>query len=377
MKKLNDILNNVNILESKGSLDLLFKDISFDSRHVSKDSLFVAVPGTLVDGHDYTEEAISKGALIIICERFPEKIESGITYIKVDNSASVLGLISSNYFDNPSSELKLVGITGTNGKTTTATLLYNLFTKLGYKAGLISTILNKIADKEIPATHTTPDAIQIQKMIRQMVDDGCDYAFMEVSSHAIEQDRIAGLTFAGAVFTNITHDHLDYHVTFKNYLTAKKKLFDFLPSSAFALSNTDDKNGKVILQNTRANKHTFGLKNMADFKAKIIENHFSGMQLQINGKEVHTLLSGNFNAYNLLATFATASLLNQNQEEILTALSQISGAEGRFELIRSKNNITGIVDYAHTPDALENVLSSINSLRTRNEQLITVVGCRW
>lgn len=374
MKKLNDILNNVNILESKGSLDLLFKDISFDSRQVSKDSLFVAVPGTLVDGHDYIEQAISKGALIILCERFPERIEPGITYIKVDNSASVLGLISSNYFDNPSSELKLVGITGTNGKTTTATLLYNLFTKLGYKAGLISTILNKVAENEITATHTTPDAIQIQKMIRQMVNSGCDYAFMEVSSHAIEQDRIAGLTLAGAVFTNITHDHLDYHLTFRNYLTAKKKLFDNLPKSAFALSNTDDKNGKVILQNTKAEKYFYGLKNMADFKAKIIENHFSGMQLQINGHEVHTLLSGNFNAYNLLATYATAGLLNQNQEEILTALSQISGAEGRFELIRSKNNITGIVDYAHTPDALENVLSSINSLRAHNEQLITVVG---
>lgn len=348
--------------------------ISFDSRKLSKGGLFVAFRGTQVDGHKYIDQAISNGASIVVCEYFPALVKTNITYLKVANSAHALGLISSNFYDNPSSKLNLVGITGTNGKTTTATLLYNLFTKLGYKAGLISTIHIKIANKELPATHTTPDAVIIQERISQMVEQGCEFAFMEVSSHAIEQDRIAGLTFTGAVFTNITHDHLDYHLTFKNYIAAKKKLFDQLPKSAFALSNADDKNGNVMLQNTAALKRSFGLMNMADFKAKIIENHFSGMQLQIDGQEVYTLLSGTFNAYNLLAAYATACLLNQNHQEILTALSHITGAEGRFELVRSAKNITGIVDYAHTPDALENVLSSINSLRTHNEQLITVIG---
>ena len=374
MKKLTDILFNVSIIESKGSLDVMVSEISFDSRLATKDSLFVAVQGTQVDGHKYIDQAVSNGASVIVCEHFPESIKSNLTYLRVANSAFALGLLSSSYFNNPSSELKLVGITGTNGKTTTATLLYNLFTNLGYKAGLISTILIKIADKEIPATHTTPDAVQIQKMIRLMADQGCEFVFMEVSSHAIEQDRIAGLTFTGAIFTNITHDHLDYHLTFKNYLAAKKKLFDHLPKSAFALTNADDKNGKVMLQNTAAKKRSFGLKNMADFMAKIIENHFSGMHLQIDGQEVYTLLSGHFNAYNLLATYAAGSLLDQSQQEILTSISQITGAEGRFELIRSAKNITGIVDYAHTPDALENVMSSINALRTHNEQLITVIG---
>ncbi len=374
MRKLEDILTNADVLETKGSLELAISDITFDSREVSEGSLFVAVRGTQVDGHDYIGEALSNGAQVIVCQSFPDKVKSDITYIKVENSAIALGIIASNYFGNPSSQLVLVGITGTNGKTTTATLLYKLFTILGYQAGLISTVLNKVGTKELPATHTTPDAIQIHKMLREMVDAGCDYAFMEVSSHAIEQNRIAGLSFAGAVFTNITHDHLDYHLTFKNYLTTKKKLFDQLAADAFALSNADDKNGKVILQNTKAGQHTYGIKSMADFKGKVIENHFSGMQMLIDGHEIHALLSGSFNAYNLLAAYSTAILLKQDQDEVLTAISQLTGAEGRFELVRSKNNITGIVDYAHTPDALKNVLDSINSLRTKNEQLITVVG---
>jgi len=374
LRKLEDILTNADVLETKGSLELAISDITFDSREVLKSSLFVAVQGTQVDGHDYIDEALSNGAQVIVCQSFPDKVKSDITYIKVENSAIALGIIASNYFGNPSFQLVLVGITGTNGKTTTTTLLYKLFTGLGFKTGLISTILNKVGTKELPATHTTPDAIQIHKMLREMVDAGCDYVFMEVSSHAIEQNRIAGLSFAGAVFTNITHDHLDYHLTFKNYLTAKKKLFDLLAADAFALSNADDKNGKVILQNTKAVKHTYGIKSMADFKGKVIENHFSGMQMLIDGHEIHALLSGSFNAYNLLAAYSTAILLKQDQDEVLTAISQLAGAEGRFELVRSKNNITGIVDYAHTPDALKNVLDSINSLRTKNEQLITVIG---
>lgn len=355
-------------------MNLMVHGITFDSRLVSKSTLFVAVPGTQVDGHKFIDQAINKGASFIVCEHFPEATDPSVTFIKVENSAAALGYIASNFFDNPSENLQLVGVTGTNGKTTTVTLLYNLFTSLGYKTGLLSTILNKVHDKELPATHTTPDSIQINKVLKMMVDEGCEYAFMEVSSHAIEQDRIAGIQFAGAVFTNITHDHLDYHLTFRNYLNAKKKLFDELPAAAFALSNVDDKNGKVILQNTKARKYTYGLKNMADIKGKIIENHFSGLQMVIDDREIHSLVSGEFNAYNLLATYATAVLLKQDKEEVLTAITQLSGAEGRFELVRSESNITGIVDYAHTPDALLNVLKSINALRTHNEQLITVVG---
>lgn len=374
MKTLTNILRNIKVLESKGPTDISVADISFDSRLVRKGSLFVAVKGTQVDGHRFINKAIEKGASIIVCEHFPESTDDKTTYIKVSNSASVLGNIASNFYDKPSENLQLVGVTGTNGKTTTVTMLYQLFTILGYKTGLLSTILNKVHSKELPSTHTTPDSIQLNKVLRQMADEGCEYAFMEVSSHAIEQDRIAGLYFAGAVFTNITHDHLDYHLTFRNYLKAKKKLFDNLPKEAFALSNADDKNGRVVLQNTVAAKQTYGLKNMADIMGRVIENHFSGMQLNINGTEVHSLISGDFNAYNLLAAYATAIMLQQDKAEVLTAISQLTGAEGRFELIRSANNITGIVDYAHSPDALLNVLQSINSLRTRNEKLITVIG---
>lgn len=374
MKKLTDILTNVDVLELKGTLDIKIREITFDSRMVKQGCLFVAIPGTQVDGHEYIEQAILNGALVIVCQSFPDKIPSGVSFLKVKNSASALGKIVANYFGNPSENLTLIGITGTNGKTTTATLLYKLFTALGYKAGLISTISNKVGIKDFPATHTTPDSIQIQKMLGEMLKEGCEHVFMEVSSHAIEQDRIAGLTFAGAVFTNISHDHLDYHLTFKNYLASKKKLFDQLQTEAIAISNTDDKNGKIILQNTKAKKYTFGIKNLADFKGKVIENHFSGMQMIINDHELHTLLTGIFNAYNLLATYAVAILLEQDKDEVLTVLSRLTGAEGRFELVRSQNSVTGIIDYAHSPDALHNVLDSINALRTQNEKLITVVG---
>lgn len=362
------------MLEHKGSLSKVINNITFDSREVAEGGLFIAVKGTQVDGHDFIDHALSNGANTIVCQLIPDNLKTDITYIKVDDSATALGQIASNYFGNPSQDIVLVGITGTNGKTTTATLLYNLFSALGFETGLISTILNKVGKKELAATHTTPDAIQIQSMLRQMVVAGCSYAFMEVSSHAIEQNRDAGITYDGAVFTNITHDHLDYHLTFKNYITAKKKLFDRLPKSAIALVNADDKNSSVMLQNCQAQKYTYGLKSMADFMGKVIENRFTGLEILINGHEVHSLLTGTFNAYNLLAVYATSILLKQDEEEVLTALSRLIGAEGRFEIIRSEKNITGIVDYAHTPDALKNILDSINALRTKNEQLITVVG---
>ncbi len=362
------------LLEIKGTPETEIRHISFDSRKVENNDLFIAVRGTLVDGHDYIEQAIQQGASVIVCEEIPGKIAEEVTYIKVKNSAEALGQIASNYFNNPSQKLKLIGITGTNGKTTTATLLHELFTTLGYKSGLLSTIRSKIHQQVFEATHTTPDAIRLNQLLAQMVEEGCDFAFMEVSSHAISQDRIAGLQFSGGVFTNITHDHLDYHKTFRNYLEAKKKFFDNLPVNSFALSNADDKNGKVMLQNTKAEKATYGLKTMARFKGKVLENHFDGLLMNIDGHEINSLLSGRFNAYNLLAVYATAILLGMNNEEVLTAMSQLKGAEGRFELVRSKDNRTGIIDYAHTPDALKNVLETINTIRTKNEQLITVVG---
>jgi len=374
MENLRDILYKAGILEIKGPVELHVEAVVFDSRKVSAGCLFVAVPGTQVDGHNFIEKAVNNGAIAIVHSRQIESNNPSVTYIKVKDSAVALGHIAANFYNNPSESLKLIGITGTNGKTTTATLLYNLFTKLGFKAGLLSTIQSKIHLKTVDATHTTPDSVKLNELLNQMVLEGCDYAFMEVSSHAIEQNRIAGLQFAGGVFTNITHDHLDYHLTFQKYIQAKKKFFDELPSSAFALTNVDDKNGVVMLQNTKASKKTYGLKKMADFKGKVIENHFDGLQMKMNGQEIHALLSGDFNAYNLLAVYGTAILLQMDDEEVLTAISTLQGAEGRFDLVRSKNGITGVIDYAHTPDALENVLKTINSLRTRNEQLITVVG---
>ncbi len=371
---LQDILYRSRTKEIAGSLNKEITTVAFDSRKVQKGCLFVAIQGTLVDGHNYIESAINKGAVAIACSIMPAILLPNITYIVVEDTSEALGFIASNFYDNPSEKLKVVGVTGTNGKTTIATLLFNLFTDLGYKTGLLSTIQNNINNSKINTTHTTPDALKINELLSIMVDEGCDYVFMEVSSHAIHQHRITGILFTGGIFSNITHDHLDYHHTFKEYLKAKKLFFDKLPSSAFAITNADDKNGKVMLQNTNASKFTYGIKNIASFKGKIIENGFEGMMLNIDGIEIYSLLSGKFNAYNLLAVYATAILLKQNKQEILVSLSKLESAEGRFDITKSANGITAIVDYAHTPDALENILSTINSIRSHNEQLITVVG---
>ncbi len=373
-KRLTGILKNVDVLEITGSENIEINSIEFDSRKAGKGSLFVAIKGTKADGHNFIPKVIEAGAAAIVCEEPPSGLSGEITCIKVKCSSRALGIMASNFFDNPSEKLKLTGVTGTNGKTTIATLLYELYGKLGFVPGLLSTIKVKIGEKTVEATHTTPDAIQINSLLKQMVDEGCSHCFMEVSSHAIDQYRIAGLSFAGAVFTNITHDHLDYHITFDNYLKAKKKFFDELPETAFALSNIDDKNGQVMLQNTKAVKKSYSIKRPADFRARIIESSFEGMQLNLDGEEFWTKLVGKFNVYNLLAVYASAILLGENKQEVLTALSTESAVEGRFDFIRSQNNIYGIVDYAHTPDALKNVLDTINSIRTGNEELITVVG---
>lgn len=375
MKLLKDILYKAGIEKVVGTTQMAIKKVCFDSREVEKMSLFVAVVGTQVDGHNYIDVAIKNGAQAIICETIPDNVDDNVTYVEVKNTSEALGIIASNFHDNPSEKLKLIGITGTNGKTTTATLLYNLFSSLGYKCGLISTVVNKIGNTSMPSTHTTPDAISINELIKTMVNEDCDYCFMEVSSHAIHQHRIAGLKFVGGVFTNITHDHLDYHKTFNEYITAKKQFFDKLPSDAFALVNKDDKNGMVMLQNTKAKAITYALKSMADFTCKIIEHDFSGMLLKINETEVWTKLIGGFNAYNLLAIYGVADLLGVDNFKTLTALSTLTSVEGRFQYVKSTNQISGIVDYAHTPDALKNVLKTINEISTGNEQVITVVGC--
>ena len=374
MKNLQDILYRSGVVAVKGQLDCSVESVVSDSRQVKNGSLFTAVRGTQVDGHQFIEKAEAQGARVIVCEEFPAVTGNNVTYVKVKNSAIALGHIASNFYDNPSEKIKLVGVTGTNGKTTTVTLLFNLMESLGYKSGLLSTIQNKIHKTVIPSTHTTPDAVSLNKLLAQMVESGCDYAFMEVSSHAIHQHRIAGLHFSGAVFTNITHDHLDYHKSFKNYLNAKKKFFDDLSSNAFALVNSDDKNGRIMLQNTAAAKYTYALKNMADYKAKVLESRFDSTMVTIDGHQLYTLMVGTFNIYNLLAVYATARLLGNESGEVLLKMSTLKGADGRFEIIRSKNNITTIIDYAHTPDALENVLKTIQNIRTGNEQLITVVG---
>ena len=356
-------------------MNVSVSDICFDSRQVKAGSLFVAVKGTQSDGHEYIAKAIDMGARAVVCEKLPDSIVESVTFVTVKNSAQALGIISSNHFNNPSAKLKLTGVTGTNGKTTTATLLYQLFTNLGYRVGLLSTVENRIGESIIPATHTTPDPIKLNELLARMVDEGCAYAFMEVSSHAVDQERIAGLKFAGAIFTNITHDHLDYHKTFENYIKAKKKFFDELPGDAFALVNADDKRGMVMLQNTKAAKHTFGLKKMTDFKAKIITNSIEGLELDVDGKSVWFKMIGDFNAYNLLGVYSTAVLLGQEPDEVLTQLSSLRGAPGRFELVSPGAKIIAIVDYAHTPDALQNVLDTIAQFRTGTEQVITVVGC--
>ena len=374
MNLLKDILFKSGIIRVVGTTDVEISSVCFDSREVEINDLFIAVKGTQVDGHLYLEKAIKSGAIAIVCETIPEKLVENVSYIQVSDSAYALGVIASNYYDNPSSELKLVGVTGTNGKTTIVTMLFKLFRSLGYGVGMLSTVENRIDDELIESTHTTPDPIQLNKLLFEMADRGCSFCFMEVSSHAIDQKRIAGLDFTGGVFTNITHDHLDYHKTFDEYIKAKKKFFDDLPKKAFALSNTDDKNGKIMLQNTKTKTFTYSLKSVSDFKAKIIENQFDGLVLNVDKDEVYFKLIGEFNAYNLMAIYATALLLGEDRNEVLTILSNTETAEGRFDFFISEKGIIAIVDYAHTPDALINVLKTINSIRSRNEQLITVVG---
>ncbi len=372
-KKLEHIIHNIPC-KVTGSRDIIINKIAFDSRKIEPGDMFVAVKGTQVDGHNYIEKVIQSGAIAILCEQLPSSVNKNITFIKVDDSAWALGFAVSNYFDNPSSKLKLVGVTGTNGKTSIATLLYRLITQLDHKSGLLSTVRNMVGDREIAATHTTPDSIAIQSMLKEMVDERCTHAFMEVSSHAIDQKRIAGLEFDIAIFTNITHDHLDYHKNFGSYLKAKKQLFDSLEPSAFALINTDDHNGKVMVQNTRARVKTYGVRSMADFKAKIIESHFDGMLVNIDKMELWIKLIGEFNASNIMAVYGAASLLEFQPGEILRIISKLDTVEGRFEYIKSNTGVTAIIDYAHTPDALKNVLITINQIRSNTSQLITVVG---
>lgn len=375
MKNLKSILHAIPVQGVVGQLDVEVVSLCFDSRQVVFGSLFIAVRGVHTDGHLFIEKAIAFGARAVIVEKLPTETLDSVVYIVVADSALALGIVASNFYDNPSKKLKLVGVTGTNGKTTVATLLFQLFSELGYHVGLLSTVQNQIGDRIIPATHTTPDPIQLNHLLSEMVEEGCDYCFMEVSSHAVVQQRIAGLKFTGAIFTNITHDHLDFHKTFSSYIKAKKKFFDDLDIAAFALTNEDDRNGQVMLQNTFAYKKTYGLHSGADFSARIVESHFDGMLMNIDGHDVWVKLVGGFNAYNLLAVYGAAILLEQETVRVLTAMSVLTGAEGRFETMKAPNGVFGIVDYAHTPDAVENVLQTIEKLRNESQQIITVLGC--
>jgi UDP-N-acetylmuramoyl-L-alanyl-D-glutamate--2,6-diaminopimelate ligase len=373
---LQDILYKVSIRAVKGNTNTVVSDLQIDSRKVKPESCFIAVKGHAVDGHQFIDTAVANGATAIVCEVLPQNINEQIVYIQVENSAEAAGYMGHNFYGEPSLKVKLVGVTGTNGKTTIATLLWKLFSAMGYTCGLISTVQNQIGNEVLSSTHTTPDAISVNKLMKQMVDAGCVYVFMECSSHAIHQYRIAGLQFAGALFSNITHDHLDYHKTFDEYIRVKKSWFDGLPSSAFAISNMDDKRGMVMLQNTSAKKYYYSLKTMADFKGKILENSLTGLHMMVNEQEVFFRLIGEFNAYNLLAVYGAAVCLGEDKQAVLQVLSSLSGAEGRFDYTVSKNEkVVGIVDYAHTPDALLNVLATIKNLRQGHEQVITVVGC--
>lgn len=374
MAKLQNIIPVKLITKTVGNINVDIDELTFDSRKVKGGSCFFAIRGTQSDGHSYIPKAIESGATAIVCETLPAECPSNVTFIQVDDSSVALGYMASAFFGNPSQKLKLVGITGTNGKTTTVTLLYRLARRMGHKAGLLSTVVNYIDDVEVPSTHTTPDPIQLNALLKQMVDTGCDYCFMEVSSHSVVQNRIAGLTFAGGIFSNITHDHLDYHKTFAEYLKAKKRFFDHLPADAFALTNADDRNGMVMVQNTKAKVYTYSLRSMADFRCKVIENHFDGMMLNIDGVEVWTRLLGRFNAYNLLAIYSTLLLLGFEKNEVLTGISDVTPVSGRFEYVRSGHGVTAVVDYAHTPDALENVIKTINEIKSDDQRLITVVG---
>ncbi|WP_297695831.1 UDP-N-acetylmuramoyl-L-alanyl-D-glutamate--2,6-diaminopimelate ligase [uncultured Eudoraea sp.] len=375
MKPLKDILYGVSLTAVSGSTGVSVNTICFDSRKVAKGNVFVAIKGTLTDGHKYIKKAIAAGANSIVCESLPEDLINDITYVEVHDANQALAIMASNLYDNPSKNLKLVGVTGTNGKTTVSSLLYQLFKKAGYKVGLLSTIRVMVDTKEFPATHTTPDAMTINHYLSLMNEAGVEFCFMEVSSHGIHQKRTEGLVFEGAIFTNLSHDHLDYHKTFAEYRDTKKKLFDDLPKRAFALTNIDDKNGLVMLQNTVAKKYTYALKSYADYRAQILENQFNGQLLKIDDNELWTRLIGHFNAYNILAIYATADLLGLEKLETLRLLSELENVDGRFQYFISKERITAIVDYAHTPDALKNVLETINTLRTGNENVITVVGC--
>lgn len=375
MKKLSDLLYKVSIEKLIGNVGSSIKNISFDSRKIESGYIFFAIKGYDLDGHKYIPQAITQGASVVVCEELPEELSDYVTYVQVKNSSIALGIVASNFYDNPSEKLTLAGITGTNGKTTTTTLLYNLFTQLGFRCALLSTIENRISDKVLNSNHTTPDPITINQLLAQAVDEGCQYAFMEVSSHGIHQNRLAGLTFKIGAFTNITHDHLDYHQTFSNYIAAKKKFFDELPKTAIAITNMDDKNGLIMLQNTNAKKVTYSLKSNSEYKGKIIENRLDGMLLQFNNQEFWTALAGKFNAYNELLAYTIASELGFDSLDIVTALSKLQRVKGRFETYVSDDKKYIIVDYAHTPDALQNILEAINQSRTRNEKLITVFGC--
>lgn len=376
MIQLKDILKGVAVIRLVGDEATAVRAIQQDSRKVTDGDCFIAVKGTTTDGHQYIQQVIEKGATVVVCEILPATLDEKVTYVVVKNASIALGEMAANYFGNPADKVKLVGVTGTNGKTSVATLLFRLFSKLGHKVGLLSTVENKIGEETVPSTHTTPDAISLNQLLKRMVDEGCTYVFMEVSSHAVDQHRIAGLTFDGALFTNITHDHLDYHKTFENYIKAKKGFFDTLNKDAFALVNADDRNGSVMLQNTAAKRYTYSLKSASDFKCKIIENSVYGLQLDIDGTDFHSLLIGEFNAYNLTLVYGAAMLLGVEKLECLTVLSELFPPEGRFQqVISPKNKIVAIVDYAHTPDALKNVLHTIRAIKTDNQKLITVVGC--
>lgn len=376
MPILQDILYKVNIRSVYGNLAVPVFDLQIDSRKVSKGSCFIAIKGHIQDGHEYIDKAIDKGAIAVIAEKEPAEKRSGVIYVLVENSAAAAGNLANNFYGRPSSKMKVVGVTGTNGKTTIATLLFKLFSGLGYKCGLLSTVQNQIGDKIVEATHTTPDAIRINAMMQDMVNEGCTHVFMECSSHAIHQHRITGLHFTGAIFSNITHDHLDYHGSFDEYIKAKKMFFDMLSSDAFAISNADDKRGLVMLQNTNARKHLYSMRTMAEFKGRILENGLTGLLMMVNEQEVHFRLIGEFNAYNLLAVYGAAICLGEDKQKVLQVLSNLTGAEGRFDYsVSGTDRIVGIVDYAHTPDALLNVLATLKKIRQGNERIITVVGC--
>jgi UDP-N-acetylmuramoyl-L-alanyl-D-glutamate--2,6-diaminopimelate ligase len=375
VKLLSDILYRVRMVQVTGGTNVAIEHISIDSRTIRPMSVFVAISGTLTDGHQFIDQCIRQGAVAIVCERMPEQLQNGVTYIQVQDSSEALGYIACNYYDNPSEKIKIVAVTGTNGKTTTATLLYRLFRAMGHKTGLLSTVVNKINDQALASTHTTPNAIALNELLGRMVEAGCTHCFMEASSHALHQNRLTGIRLTGALFTNITHDHLDYHGTFNEYIKAKKKLFDQLPAQAFAITNSDSKYGDIMLDHCKAKHKSYALKTMADYKARILENSFDGLHMQLDGKEVYTRLIGSFNAYNLLLVYATGVELGIDKDLLMTTLSGLEAPEGRFEYVRSNSGIIGIVDYAHTPDALDNVLSTLHDIRKGDQNIITLIGC--